>query len=215
MKSLSVGQRLSILVVTFSVVLVLVGFMGLKTSADTLAGLKTVYEDRTVAMTQLTPVVRTVREILAQLALALQHDPSSSMASLHDHPIEQHTTAISEGLKFVDVQWKKFTATSMTPEEKTLSEQVTKLLEAYDHQGVQPALALILKGDFSVKTLGPVFMNTAHLAAELRDPMIHLVDIQVKEAEIEYNKALASYQQARTLSITLIVLGVLGGSLFA
>ena len=215
MKSLSVGQRLSILVVTFSVVLVLVGFMGLKTSADTLAGLKTVYEDRTVAMTQLTPVVRTVREILAQLALALQHDPHGSMVALHDHPIEQHTAAISEGLKFVDVQWKKFIATSMTPEEKTLSEQVTKLLEAYEHQGVQTALNLIMKGDFSANTLGPVFMKTVHLAAELRDPMIHLVEIQVKEAEIEYNKALVSYQQARTLSITLIVLGMLGGSLFA
>ena len=44
----SVGQRLYGLVIVFSVILIAVG-AGAENAADTLAGLKTVYEDRTVA----------------------------------------------------------------------------------------------------------------------------------------------------------------------
>ena len=215
MKSLSVAQRLSVLVVMFSVLLALLGFMGLKSSSDTLDGLKTVYEDRTMALMQITPVVRSVREVQLQVVLAMQHAPTSAFLSLHDYPIEQHFNAISEGLRLIDENWKKFNATKMEAEEKVLADKVGKLLEAYEREGVEPALALMRKGEFSLETLGPAFMKTLHLSSELHDPMNQLGGMQAEEAETEYKKALASYDQARTMSISLIVLGMLSGIVFA
>ena len=215
MKSLSVVQRLSFLVVVFSLILIAVGVMGMKSSSDTLDGLKAVYEDRTIALMKLTPVVRSVREVLSHLALSAQHAPDSPMRVLHDHSLDVHTQAMQEGLRFIDTQWKTYVATIHDADERKQAEQVGQLLKDFEQNGVSPALALIQKGDFSITSLGPFFVKALRLSNELREPMIHLGQIQADGAKLVYEQALARYQSTRTTLTLIIVLGVLCGSIFA
>ena len=104
MKSLLVGQRLYALVALFAAVLLLLGFMGLRSSSDIVAGLKTVYEDRTVALGDLLPIVRVLRDNRAQFALGLQHAPGNALAALHDHPASFHADQIEKNQQMLDAE---------------------------------------------------------------------------------------------------------------
>ena len=58
MNNLKISTRLVILVAAMGVLLFIIGFLGLQGMAASNAGLKTVYEDRTVPMGQLLDIQR-------------------------------------------------------------------------------------------------------------------------------------------------------------
>lgn len=215
MKSLSVAQRLAMLVVVFTMVLVGVGVLGLRSNSHTLDDLKKVYEEKTVSITRLAPVFRWTREIVAQLALSLQHAPTSAFLALHDHPIEEHYKVIDENLRLINERWKIFIQKPLTPEEKQLVEVVGKYLVKFEQEGVLPAYNLIKKGDFSVETTGKLFMNALHISIELSEPMSRLLLMQDASAKQEYEEAVADYESTRAWMIGTIFCSAMLGILIA
>ena len=208
MKSLLVGQRLYALVALFAAALVFVGFMGLRSSSDIVAGLKTVYEDRTVALGDLVPIVRAIRDSRAQFALGLQHAPGNALTALHDHPASFHADQIEKNQQLLDAAWKKYTATYLIPEEKKLVDEMDKLLQTYRQSVSLPGAEILRKGDYALDSIKPVFNSLNKLTDEIAAIVGKLVNIQTDEAKAEYEKALANHRQ------TQILLGVLiAGSL--
>ena len=206
MKSLTVAQRLAMLVIIFTLVLFTVSLIGLKSNSDTLDGLQTVYEEKTVSIMQLAPVFRMTREVVAQLALATQHRPGANWAMLHDHPIEEHFKVIDENLKAINERWAVFSKHTMPPAERQLVDQLSIHLKAFEQEGVLPAYKLIKSGEFSAELAGKHFMKALQISIDLSEPMSKLVNLQNTDAKAEYEKAVANYQSTRTRLISIILI---------
>ncbi|KAB2970695.1 HAMP domain-containing methyl-accepting chemotaxis protein [Zoogloea sp.] len=214
MGSMSVARKLTILVAIFSIIVAVIGAFGLKNSADTVAGLKTVYEDRTLALAYLAQVDSRLRVNSAEFANGLLHDPASPASRLHDHPIGVHIQALEESTAIIKEHWAKYMATYMTGEEKTLADQVNERLDRYLGEFTPGVIKVLRKGDFNIDELSGLLKRNKD-AGEIRDLARKLIDLQQREAKLEYEKAVANYDRVHALSIGLIAAGILSGALFS
>ncbi|MDE2583914.1 MAG: methyl-accepting chemotaxis protein [Betaproteobacteria bacterium] len=211
MKSFNVGHRLALLVGLFVVLLVAIGLLGLNSAAKTLAGLKTVYEDRAVPLVQISRVKHLLDANYAELLRAFQHNPASELSKLHDHPVDEHLKRIETNLKDIDETWKQYMATYLTPDEKQLADAFSSKYSTFTTELTLPTMEALRQGDYSLAVVSRFLKGNRDLGGELDKLAQSLLDLQSREAKAEFNKALDQYESARVVSIASIVLGVLLG----
>jgi methyl-accepting chemotaxis protein len=59
----------------------------------------------------------------SQVLQALQHNPDSAYAHMHDHPLTVHYSAVSKNVGEIAVLWDSYRATIRSPQEKALAER--------------------------------------------------------------------------------------------
>jgi methyl-accepting chemotaxis protein-1 (serine sensor receptor) len=204
-KNLSIKFRLVLLTVLLSVVAIVVGAVGLVSQNATNAALGTVYNDRLVVLADLSKLLSLMQQnqnTLARAALAAGTDPAPAVAEVEDR------------IGQVSALWAKYKATYLTEEEKVLAQTFIESRMAYVEQGLRPTLAVLRGHDMAAATaLVEDRLNPLYLPAQKN--MQALIRLQLDVAKDAYEAALARYQQARTLSIALIVCGVAGGAALA
>lgn len=215
MEHSSVKTRLYSLVGLFSVLLIVIGALGLRSTANTLTGLKTVYEDRAVPLVQITEVKKLLDANVMELLRSFQHNPQQELSKLHDHPVEEHLKRIEANLEKIDRTWQAYLATYLTPEEKTLSSSFTEKYKDYTASLTLPTVAAVRRGDYSLEMVSRFLKGNREYGGQVDKLAESLITLQTDVAKSEYEAALASYESARTLSILAIVLGVGLGSLFS
>jgi methyl-accepting chemotaxis protein len=204
MNHLSVKFRLFILVGLLSLVSIVVGIMGLKGMSETVAGLRTVYEDRVVPLRDL--------KVIADLYAVNIVDTSHKVRNGNIDWAEARKN-LQEARQGIDKTWKAYKATFLVEEEKkrvaviepmlaqaesTLNELQT-ILEEED----KPAISR-----FTAEVLYPVIDPISTQFSEL-------IEVQLNVAKAEYTQSSAQYEQSRLVSIALLVVGILAGSLLA
>jgi methyl-accepting chemotaxis protein-1 (serine sensor receptor) len=203
--NLSIKFRLVLLTVFLSLVAIIVGSVGLANQSATNAALGTVYNDRLVALEQLTRLLSLMQQnqnTLARAALAREHDPAPAVAEVEDR------------IKQVSAIWKEYQATFLTDREKVLAQTFIESRTAYVEQGLKPSLGALRAHDIDAATaLVGTKLNPLYLPAQKN--MQAVIQLQLDVAKQEYDAALARYERSRTLSIALIVSGVLGGAALA
>ena len=198
---LSVGLRLGILVAIMSVILLGVGVAGLRGMNYSNEKLKTVYEDRTVALVQLGKVV----DASYRTRINTQHALDTTVPA----DIERY---LQLSLKFeeeVNKNWKDYTATYLTPDEKRLVGEFNTAWAAY-RDGQAQVAALIKSGNRAGAQEKK--LATEPLFAPQRDIMVKLRDLQEAVAKQEYEDAVASAAAAIRFNIIAIVAGLLFGA---
>jgi methyl-accepting chemotaxis protein len=204
---LSIKARLVFILTFLSVLLLVIGIIGLNGMSITEAGLKTVYEDRLVPTGQLGQIMVAMADNRAQLLLALQHDPAGEFADKHDHSIERHLDAVDSGIGKISTLWQAYMATYLTEEEKKLADDFGPKYEAYLSEGLKPVLASFRAGGFKegnstlLARLNPTFTAAAEAAQKL-------VQLQLDVAKQEYKQAESRYTNSRNLAIAAIVIGL-------
>ncbi|HEX5338727.1 MAG TPA: MCP four helix bundle domain-containing protein, partial [Gallionella sp.] len=205
--NLTIKARLIYLIAFLSVVLAVIGFLGLRGMNISREGLRTVYEDRLIAAVRLAEVSFLQAENQRQVHLMLMHDPRLPESKLHDHPLSFHTDKMAENTKKNNKSWEGFIATEQTPEGKKLADEFIAKRKAY--QGARnKAINLIKEGNFLeansvvVKEAGPAY--TANTEA-----MQKLLALQIELGKQEYGNAVESNATTRNLSLIAIVVGIL------
>ena len=211
MNSFKVGHRLALLVGLFVILLIGIGLLGLHSTANTLAGLKTVYEDRAVPLVQIAHVKQLLDANYADILRAFQHNPASELSKLHDHPVDEHLKRIEANLKGIDDTWKAYMATYLTPEEKQLADSFATKYSTFTTELTLPTMEALRQGDYSLAVVSRFLKGNRAQGGELDKLAQSLLELQSREAKAEFTKAVAQYESARTLSIASIVLGVLLG----
>jgi len=117
-----IGGRLAILIVAMGVAMIAVAAVGIDGMSSILAGLKTVYEDRTVCLVQLGVIERDVYRI--RLTVRTMTDSGADDRARQLAEIEGFDREI-------DVQWKDYTSTFLTPEEKVIADRIDARLADY------------------------------------------------------------------------------------
>ena len=212
MLNVSIRSRLYGVTALVSLLLVLIGVLGLRGMLDSNQRLKSIYEQRLQPTVQLAQVSDAMRESIQQLFLAGMHDARMEESRLHDHPISRHTDRARQQIEQIaklvgDARWK-----GLQGEERALFEKLQTQARAFSVSGVERAAELYGKGGFAeanthvIKNLVPAFNG-------MKETLGALYELQVRVSAQAYQAAEDDYLWRRNLSVLSIVMGLLGSLL--
>ncbi|MCX7081911.1 MAG: response regulator [Methylococcales bacterium] len=182
------------MVALMAILATLIGVLGLTGMAKSSDGLKTVYLDRTLCISQLNNIK--IKILSNRLAIA------NSLAFKDETLI--NIKAIKQNISEIDKLWQEYRATQYTQEEFRLSEKFEKDKLQLLQEGLTPGIDYLLAGNAeavekSIKTsIRPLFVI-------VEDDIDHLIQIQIDITQQEYLDSQAGYETNR-LVITLILL---------
>ncbi|MDO8608398.1 MAG: methyl-accepting chemotaxis protein [Phaeospirillum sp.] len=199
--SVRIGGRLAALTSVMALFLVAIAWVGLVGQSSILAGLKTVYEDRTMALVQLNGIGDSLHRMRAYAIYAASGAASDRMEPL--------LTDVARLDKKTNSVLKDYLSTYLTPEEKLIADRFAKALPAYQ-ESRNRTLALAKAADHAASMAnmaadaGPKFMAAV---TEL-DALVALQDRVAKE---EFDKGLKTAADSRTMALIVTGLALLIG----
>ena len=193
-RNLSTRTKLYSIVALMSVVMIIVGGIGLflaKTSND---GLDTVYKDRVICLQQL----KVISDMYAVNIVDTAHKVRDGAVSWSDG-----RKNLDEARNKVADEWKEYTGTFLVPEEKKLVDETAPLMKSADEAIVK--LSGIIDG--KDKEALTRFAATGLYPAidPLSDKISKLTELQLRVAKQEFEKSDAYYNMGKVGLIILII----------
>ncbi|MEW5967800.1 MAG: methyl-accepting chemotaxis protein [Pseudomonadota bacterium] len=198
MRNLSIKTRLTAILVFMAALLVAIGAIGIVGMDKTEAGLKTVYEDRTVPLVDLALILDMANRIRTNAVVASNAaDPAVAR--------QQNADTLTLDAE-IDKLWTKYTGTVLTPEEEKLAHAFAGEWKAYQASR-NVTLGKAMEGDFggarenAASDAGPKF-------AAARATMQKLLELRGEVAKQEYERAENRYANSLNLMIAAMVAGL-------
>jgi methyl-accepting chemotaxis protein len=196
---LRIGNRLGLLVVVMTVLLLAVAGLGLKAAGDTRDGLETVYADRTVAAIQLAKIRDALHHIRQSMVAGVTHeDTVKGLASVGKVP---------EYEKVIADQWAAYMATRLTVEEAGLAKAFAAADIGYK-QARDETASLLRSGDRAAALVNLRANAGARFVVTL-EAVDALLALQEGEARKEYEEHDAEFKAVRLANLLLIVVGLI------
>ncbi len=199
MNNLKISTRLTLLIGIFSIMLVVIGSLGLYGISQSNAALHTVYEDRTVPAAQLGDIRYLQMDGRLHLNIATT-TPTPEVIAERAARIEKDTARIGK-------LWDAYMATKLTDEEAKLAKAFAENRTKYFQQGLQPAV-LALRANNITETQRLVVEKIRPLSASTEAGLEALIALQLDVAKSEFTEA-----EARFVLIRNVVLAVTVGAL--
>ncbi|MHB1215918.1 MAG: methyl-accepting chemotaxis protein [Thiobacillus sp.] len=198
-KNLSIKARLIFILAFMSVMLVIGGFLGLGGMALTEAGLKTVYEDRTIPLGQVASIESMILENRLALNLALETGTPDVIAA--------QTAEVDRNIAEIGRIWDAYMATNHTPEEAVLAEKFAVDRKAFVVEGLRPAVAALRANDLEVAKR-VIVEKVRPLYPNVKKEISALLQLQLDVAKQEYEQAHSRSVAVRNLAIVATILGL-------
>ena len=198
LKNLSIRVRLIAVLSFLSLQLITGGLIGLGSLWWTNAGMKSMYEDRLVPISQLDAVIRILNQ--NQLVVAKAITAQSAAAA---EQMEQ----VEIGIRNASKTWDQYAANVKNPDEKVLVERLAGERRAFIEQGLQPAIAAIRANDFKTATeitQGPMTL----LFLPLKDGIDELMTLELQAARENHEQSQRLYQLVLVSCSSGILLGL-------
>lgn len=208
LKKVTVKVRLIFVIAFLSILLVIIGGMGLNGMHKADLHLQTVYEDRLIPSHQIAEIEHLMQQSIIQLQLVGMHDSRLGESVLHDRPSEQYTRQVRENITRITQVWDVYMQTFLTEQEARLAEEFVRLRSAFVEQGLLPVIRFFEAGAFMegnmhlIQTTNPAF-NRAFAVAN------QLMSLQQDVAGQEFADAVREYNQTRNFAVLAILVGVL------
>lgn len=200
MSHLKSSTRLFLLVGVLSTLLLAIGSLGLYGFKQSNAALKTVYQDRTVAIGLLSEIQhQLLRGRLLIDASVLDPRPQASAGNLAELG---NTSAV------ISRSWAAYKATYLTKEEEKVAAKFEQDHINFEQQGLAPAVAALRANDIT-SVQGLIRDKILPLDANLQLGLESLMQIQLSVAKQEYQMAVDRYDTVRLVSMAAISGGVL------
>jgi methyl-accepting chemotaxis protein len=200
--------------ITGALMMLTIAGIGWKNESGAVAALQSVYEDRTVPLVDLAKIGELLNNNTMELLLILQHDPSSAVATAHDHSADVHTERFAKRRTEINGLWDKYMATYLTEEEKRLAADFAAKRKVW----VEKATSLmdrIKGGDYSpalMKELLAAVNNEGQAAGNALDALMNYQSSTAKEL---YTNEQSTHRTGTIIFIIIVLGGLLGGAGFA
>ena len=205
MNQFKISTRLIFLIGFASLLLVLIGGLGLYGISKTNDALKTVYEDRTVPMAQIADIDKLNLRIRLAIAGALINPVPEEVAN--------GTAVVEANMLAVGKIWATYMATTLTPKEAEIAKQLALDRGRFVTEALKPAVAALDAQDFeAAKRI--TLERTRTLYGPVDAGLDALMKLQIDVAREEFDAATARYSTIRMVSITAIGACVLFAVLF-
>ncbi len=201
LNNFTIKSRLIFVIGLLSFASLLVGGLGLRNLVATNQSLRTVYNDRLVAMGELGQILSMVQENQNLIAMAASGPAANIPAAVSQY---------EERLGKINQLWNMYIATSLTEVERGLAQKFDASRKMFVANATRPVLAALKAHDLD-RAASIVQGPLAKLFIPVRDNMRNLVKLQVDVAKAEYDSAIARYETARNFSIGLLTLSLLSG----
>ncbi len=197
--NMTIKSRLMLVIGMLSLLLVGIGSLGLYGISQSNAGLKTVYEDRTVVLADLSQILDQMQIVRMNAVMA---------ANLNSIEVARQRTAMTaERDAGINTIWQKFMATYLVPEEEKLANTFARQWPAYQ-ESRDRTMSLAMAGNFeaavanATSDAGAKF-DVAHAT------MLGLIELQGRVAAQEYAEAQSNFNTVFMITSVAVAAGVI------
>jgi methyl-accepting chemotaxis protein-1 (serine sensor receptor) len=203
LNKLSIKTRLVFVILLLGLELIVGAAVGLLSLGHANGEMRSLHDDRMVPLGQLDRIVRRLN--LNQLAAmeALTVDAAAVPALLD---------GIEKNKAVIDEQWKAYSATQMTAEERNIAARFIQARTRFVGEGLQPAVLALRNGD-TVRAGGIVHGPMIALFAPVRAAIDELIQLQLDEAARVSRESQTTYEIVRAVCLSGMAFGlVLAGA---
>ena len=196
LKNITIKSRIIFVIAFLSFQLIFGGIIGIVSLGFANTSMKSLYEDRLVAMGQLDQVVRLLD--LNQLVIAKAITGDQTVLS-------QQIDEVNIATKKLDKVWGEFKTTNLTPEEKGLADEFSLNRRKFIVDGINPAVAALHAQDIKLATdilHGPI--------AQLFLPVQNVINILIRK-QLEIGKQ--KFEESQN-TFHLVCIAYIFGTLF-
>ena len=198
-RNISIKARLIFILSFMAVVMLVIGIIGMVGMSKSDAGLKTVYEDRTIPLGQVAGI--------ESLILLNRNALNIALADQSPEVVAEQTAQVDTNIAEIAKIWAAYMATDLTPEEKVLAEKFAADRKAFVVEGLKPAAAALRAGDFeAAKNI--MATKVRPLYAPAKEGIAALIQLQLDVAKQEYELAHSRSATLRNLALTSIIGGI-------
>ena len=194
LKNLKLSGRIAAVIGFLCIVLLAVGAAGMYGMRTSNARLKTVYEDRTVALGQLARIDALTLESLHQVQRVLSLDPRLTDGQPQEQQIAAQLARVKANVAEIESTWKSYMATYLTPEEAKLAATFAAVKQRFLAEGLEPALAMLSQVKFR-EAATHVTSKAEPIFDELNKANDALVRLQIDVAKQEYDQGVLDYDR--------------------
>jgi len=213
MGNMSIRARLIVLVALMTIALVAVGGMGILAVRSEGEVMKDVYEHQTIPMREVARVRRLVVDNGSQIFRAMQHNPTSDYAKLHDHPISMHLDIVRKNVKWLDDTFGSLkNGLKAGSEELRLLGEVEGMYRGYIASVLEPTMKEMEAGNFSPAVVAGFLKGNGAFEAKLNPVMTKLAEAQQAAVKKSYDDSV-KLADSESMWTTLLVLGAVAGAL--
>jgi methyl-accepting chemotaxis protein-1 (serine sensor receptor) len=181
---------------------IIIGAQGVGSLGITNASVKTMYEDRVIALGQLNAVQNMMQQNQMAIAAAILGRDPERIKGVIDAVVARRTA--------IDRQWKAFTSTQLTEEEKKLAEQFERSRRQFLSQGIEPAIAALHTGDMDkAAEVARSQLETHYQPAQ--KVMEELIKSELDASKEEFDHSQERYATSRMITIAGSTLALLVG----
>lgn len=198
-KNLTIKSRL--IVTFFFIAVTLLGIesislFGMSKARDSL---KTVYEDRIIALDQLTDI----ESLILQNRIAI----TASLVASTPEEIGINVAKLEKNEAEIDEIWEAYMATYLTPEEKILAAKFADDYKKFVTQSLNPAAAALRANDVK-KTIRIIVENMRPLYQPVGQGIKTLGKLQLSVTKQEYEEVQSRYDIIRDIIIATAIIGL-------
>ncbi|HZW22166.1 methyl-accepting chemotaxis protein [Noviherbaspirillum sp.] len=198
LSNLTIKTRLVFVIGFLSLQLIIGGILGISNLGFANGAMKSLYDDRLVALGQLDEIVRLLdaNQLLVAKAVTGKVDQ-----------IPKYVGEVEANIQKVGKVWDTYMATKLTTEEKQLADQFAQSRGKFVAEGLQPALAALRGQDTGQATEllhGP--MND--LYQPVKQGIDKLIVLQLDVSKREYENSQATYAMVRNIAVAGVLLGL-------
>ncbi|MBL6986744.1 MAG: Tar ligand binding domain-containing protein [Methylobacter sp.] len=199
-KNPTIKSRLINVLGLLSLLMMIIGGMGLHGMNKANDGLRTVYEDRTVPMNQISSI--------KELMLTNQLRITAALVLPKPEIIQKNTVEVEQNIAEITKIWATYMTTYLTAEEKYLADKFATDRQLLVSQGLKPTLAALKAYDIElanklvIDTITPLFKPA-------NQDINQLMQLQVDVSKQEFESAQNRYDRTRNITIGLISVGIL------
>jgi len=198
-KNLTIKSRL-IFTLSYLVAFLLgMGMIGLFGMSHAIDGLRTVYHDRAIPLSQ----VGYIESLLLQTRLAV----TSALVMPTPEIISNKTAKVEKNIAEINKTWEEYITTRLTPVEKKLAAKFDADHRKYVTEGLLPATAALRANKVGeanrilIEKIRPMYLPVG-------ESIDALVLLQVDEAKREYDQEQSRYETIRAILIASIIVAL-------
>ena len=201
LKNLTIKTRLAFVIGLLCLTSLVVGLVGLRNLGMTNDALKTVYNDRLVAVGQLSEVLTLIQQNQNALSKAASGQPEQLPPVIDE---------VEQRIQTVSAKWGEYMATFLTPQEKVLAQTFVESRKKFVEEGLKPVLAAFRAKDMPA-AVAVVHGALGQTYVPVRENMRALIKLQLDVGKTEYDAAIARFETAKMIAIGLIIFSLVCG----
>lgn len=199
LENISIKARLLMVIAIMSILLLVIGGMGLFGMSKASEGLRTVHNDRMLPSNQIFQVQKLLLTNRLRITASL-FNPTPELIQKNLAEVEQNIATISR-------IWDAYIENSLSPDEKTLADKVADDRHRFVMEGLQPAISALRSSDTALA--GKIIEDrVTPLYEPVSEGIQKLLQLQIGIARQEFEAGQSRYYSTREITSVLIASGI-------